>query len=432
MLAALAACGGGNTTVTTITGGPAGSGLVGPTVSVDVPTGSNTTEIVVDSGPASGFSLGVANIPYVTVTVCSPGSSTDCATIDHVFLDTGSVGFRVLKSAVSNLALPPVVIPADAPSATPAGDAMECFPFVLGAVWGGVVTADLRIAGEMAASLPIQVIDDAAAPVHAAPANCVSSSNGGLLNSVTALQANGVLGIGMIKYDCGLICATGDYSGGYTLYYSCPSSVVACVPAAIPANLQMQNPVAHFPVDNNGTVITLPAVPEFGAALAKGRLVFGIGTQSNNQIPPSAKMYFVDADPKSATYLYLSTSVGAKTYTNSYIDSGSNALFFDDGSIRNGCAASSGSVGGWYCPPSTLNLTATVFDAKGDTGQVAFSVASADTLFLAPNMAFADLAGSVGQGADIFVWGLPFFYGRSVMTSIWGQTLSPNGPWLAF
>jgi hypothetical protein len=27
---------------------------------------------------------------------------------------------------------------------------------------------------------------------------------------------------------------------------------------------------------------------------------------------------------------------------------------------------------------------------------------------------------------------LPFFYGRSVFTSIWQQTLSDKGPWWAF
>ncbi|WP_372528485.1 DUF3443 family protein, partial [Piscinibacter sp.] len=228
--------------------------------------------MVVDTGPDSGFSLGAANIPYVTVTVCSPGSTTNCATVDHVFLDTGSIGFRVLKSALAQVALAPVNVPADAASSTPAGPAAECYPFVLGAVWGPLASADLHIAGETASSLPIQVIDDSTTPAYAAPSNCGSAANGGLLNSVGTLQANGILGVGMIRYDCGLICVTGDYSGGYTLYYACPSTPSSCVPAAIPVDLQMQNPVAYFPVNNNGTIITLPTLPELGAYVAKGRL----------------------------------------------------------------------------------------------------------------------------------------------------------------
>ena len=96
----IAGCG-GNSTETTVTGG-------GPSVvSLDTPIGPNTTEIVVDSGP-SGFSLGAANIPYVTVTVCAPGSPTGCVTIDHVFLDTGSYGLRLLKSKVAALSLPTI------------------------------------------------------------------------------------------------------------------------------------------------------------------------------------------------------------------------------------------------------------------------------------------------------------------------------------
>ncbi len=60
------------------------------------------------------------------------------------------------------------------------------------------------------------------------------------------------------------------------------------------------------------------------------------------------------------------------------------------------------------------------------------SVANADALFSTSSVAFANLAGSVTQGTSTFVWGLPFFYGRTVFTSIWGQALSPNGPWNAF
>ena len=39
------------------------------TVVLSEPTGSNTTEVIVDSGPP-GFSLGSTNVPYVTVKVC--------------------------------------------------------------------------------------------------------------------------------------------------------------------------------------------------------------------------------------------------------------------------------------------------------------------------------------------------------------------------
>ncbi|MEP7139403.1 MAG: DUF3443 family protein [Caldimonas sp.] len=433
LVLAIAGCGGGNSSVTTITGGGVSGGGGGTTVSLDTPVGPNTIDVVVDSGPPSGFSLGAANIPYVTVTVCEPGSATRCVTIDHVFVDTGSIGLRLLKSTVASLALPGIAVGADAASATPAGRALECYPFVLGAVWGPLAHADLRVAGEVASSLAIQLIDDAMPMADAAPAECIAAANGGLENSVSSLQANGILGIGMLAYDCGLACSRGDYSSGYTLYYSCPSPPGSpCVPAALASALQTQNPVVHFPVDNNGTILSLPSLPDLGAGLARGRLVFGIGTQANNQIPPSATTIYVDADPSSVSYLYFATSSGATGYADSYIDSGSNALFFDDAVLPMKCQSTTASGSGWYCPPAVVRRTATLTGAFGSTAAVDYAVANADALFNSSSVAFASLAGSAGQGASTFVWGLPFFFGRSVFTSIWGQPLSPNGPWNAF
>jgi hypothetical protein len=87
---------------------------------------SNSTAIIVDSGP-SGVS-GVINVPYVSVTVCRPGT-TVCQTIDHVLLDTGSYGLRLLASQLnSTLALPAVT--------TASGDdAGECGKFISGYTW---------------------------------------------------------------------------------------------------------------------------------------------------------------------------------------------------------------------------------------------------------------------------------------------------------
>lgn len=439
-LGVLAGCG-GNSTETTITGGGLSGDPNGPVVSLDQPTGPNTTEIVVDTGPASGFALGAANIPYVTVTVCSPGSATQCVTIDHVFLDTGSIGLRLFRSSVASLGLPALNVPADAGSNTPAGLAAECYPFVLGAVWGPMATADVRIGGEIAPALPIQLIDEASAPTLAPPSDCTAAANGGLLDSPSSLQANGVLGIGMVSYDCGLNCATGNYGSGHVLYYACPNGSASCVPAAVPGNLQMQNPVAAFRADangvanNNGSVIMMPAIPDLGASVVRGRLVFGIGTQSNNQIPAGARILPVDTNPANDTYLSLGTSAGGLSYPTSYIDSGSNAMFFDDATIRMNCQASAGSNSsgmGWYCPQTLLQRTATITGADGTSASVDISVANADVLFGGGNVGFHNLAGTAGQGTTTFVWGLPFFYGRSVFTSIWGQPLATNGPWNAF
>jgi len=424
----LAGCGGSNSTETRCVGANCNGitpGQAGPEVAVLEPTGANTTEIVVDSGPPSGFALGVTNLPYVSVKVCAPGSSTACTTVDHVFLDTGSIGFRVLRGALNGVALP-ATTNAGAPVA-------ECYPFVIGAVWGPLARADLQIGGETAANLPVQVIDDIDAPAPgspAAPADCVAAANGQLLNSVAKLQAKGVLGVGMLRYDCGLACELGSYGGTVTLYQRCDGA--GCAPLPVPADEQVANPVAHFAVNNNGTLIVLPAVPDTGASLARGRLVFGIGTQANNQLPAAVTLLRVQTDPAQADYLYLATTVGGRRYPYSYLDSGSNGLFFDDATLSTRCIGA-GSGSSWYCPGTTTARSADLADPFGNAATVRFSITSADLLFASPNVAYATLGGSAGAAdANAFVWGLPFFFGRGVYTSIWGQALADNGPWFAF
>lgn len=427
---ALVACGGGNSTVTTITGGGLTGGQSGPVVAVDEPIGPNTAEVVVDSGPLEAFSLGVVNMPFVTVTVCSPGSSTRCKTIDHVLVDTGSIGLRVLRSAVRDLDLPALSLPDDPAAGTTGGAAVECYPFVVGGIWGPVVRGDVQIGGERASALPLQLVDDVQPPLHAAPADCLAAADGTLLTSVTTLQAKGVLGIGMIRYDCGLACASSTSAGSYVQYYTCSSS--GCTPSKMSADDQLQNPIAHFPVNNNGSALVLPAIPDTGASTVRGRLIMGIGTQSNNQLPVSAQLVFVDADPASPGYLYVTTTVNGRSYPSSYIDTGSNGIFFEDPSIARQCAGSADAGSQWYCPSAVMHLNATVHDATATAAPVEFSLASADMLFSTSNLAFADLGGSPGTGSDAFVWGLPFYYGRTVFTSIWGQALAVNGPWWAF
>ena len=141
MLAAtlLAACKGGNGSLAT------GNGPMVSTV--------NTVTLTVDTGPAGA--TGAINHPYVTVKVCAAGSQTQCANIDHVLLDTGSVGLRLVRS----------VLAAGAVTLTAETDAQgraieECVSFVGGQTWGPVALADVTLAGESAAKLPVQIMDD--------------------------------------------------------------------------------------------------------------------------------------------------------------------------------------------------------------------------------------------------------------------------------
>ena len=149
--------------------------------------------------------------------------------------------------------------------------------------------------------------------------------------------------------------------------------------------------------------------------------------------PLKGAKLFVDPDPASASYLYLYTTSAGATFPYSYIDSGTNGLFFHDTLIAQGCQGSGGaSSGGWYCPATTLQRSATISDAIGGAATLSFDIANADTLFSTAGSAYADLGGDITAAPQTFVWGMPFFFGRSVYSSIWGQVLSENGPWNAF
>jgi len=366
--------------------------------------GSNVQPISVSAGLG-----GTVNLAFTSVILCAPGSS-NCQSIDNVLIDTGSSGLRIMASALSaSLALPQQ-------TDTGGNPVVECGHFVDGYTWGPVKLADLKMSGEQARSLPIQIIGDPNYPL--VPAGC--SASGASKNSVASLRANGILGLAIFPQDCGPACAQSSNPG---LYYSCPPA--GCQPATIPLALQLQHPVAKFAGDNNGVIIELPAVPAGGAASVSGSLVFGIGTQANNGIG-SATVIGVDSATSNFTTVYNGAS-----YSASFIDSGSNALFFADAGTP---VCTDPVAAGFYCPATTKNLSATIQGRNGRAALVNFSLANA-TALVTTNPGFAAL-GSLGApqiSANSFDWGLPFFYGRKVYIAIDGaNTPAGSGPYIAF
>lgn len=389
MLAALAGCGGGG-----------GNGST-PTPPV---APQNIQPIIVDMGTG-----GFPNLLFTSVTICAPGGSTNCQTIDHVQIDTGSTGLRIISSVLSpSLALRQQVDGNGNPIA-------ECAQFVDGFSWGPVKVADIRMAGELAGSVPIQVIGD---PAFAnIPASC--SNVGPPENTVDTFGANGVLGVGVFLQDCGAACAQQTIPGAY---YSCPAT--GCQATRLAVALQMQNPVALFATDNNGVVIQLPSIPQTGAATASGSMIFGIGTQTNNG---TSGLAILAADPSTGN---ITTVYNNQTYANSYIDSGSNGLFFGTNAFTN-CGQSAPD---FYCPATTQTLSASMRGTNNVASTVTFFVGNVVQLINAnPTFyAFNDLAGSNSDPAS-FAWGLPFFYGRSVYTAIETRgTPAGAGPYYAF
>jgi Protein of unknown function (DUF3443) len=346
------------------------------------------------------IATGTRNMLQTSVTICVPGTST-CQTIDNIQVDTGSQGLRILASALA-----PTLLLASV--TTSAGStAASCTVFGSGYTWGSVRTADVRLAGEVAAATSIQLIADPSIP--AVPTDC---SNSGLpMLTATALRGNGVLGVGPFSADCGSGCAATALP---RWYYGCASG--ACVAATLPVALQVTNPISRFATDNNGLVIDLPAVAANGAASVTGTMTFGIGSQANNLLGSAQVL------TSNSMTGFVSTAFQGQTYNTSFIDSGSNGLFLALGNVPK--------CGFWFCPTSVQSLAATVAGLNGATSNVTFTIGNATSLFASGNYALGNLA---GPASNYFDWGLPFFFGRRVFTAIEASaTPAGNGPYYAF
>jgi hypothetical protein len=378
-------------------GGSSGGAAVAPASG-----GSNLLALSVNGGPAgTGYNV---NRLYTSVTLCQPGSNTQCQTIEHVLVDTGSTGFRVLASQLSGaLGLTPVLAGGGQPL-------LSCVQFLDASFgWGPVVTADLFLGEKRANGVPIQLMGDPL--TEARSANC---SSGTSLTTAATLGANAILGVDMFKEDCGASCATNVVNG---YYYTCTdASCAAVVGSTASMDKQVKHPVPLFASDNNGLLIDLPSVPLGGASGVNGSLIFGIGTQSNNQSGPATVL------TTSGSGL-LSARFEGRTLNRGFVDTGSNGLFFDTAIVPQ-CDSS---AVGFYCPPVRTNFSVTMVGTNLATVPVDFAVDNALTLFSNyPNAAFPTLAGTIGD-PRIMDLGLPFFYGRRVFVGIEGL-ISPMGP----
>ena len=382
------ACGGG---------GGGGAGITSPP-----PPTSNVASVIVDQGPG-GSSV---NTLFTSVTVCVPGSTTSCQTIDHIQVDTGSYGLRIL-APVLTLTLPVETLPTGSSLA-------ECTQFVDGYSWGPVALADVQIAGETASSVPVQVIGDSR--FTTVPSQC-SGTGGTQEDTVALFGANGILGIGPFETDCG-DCDTNTAHG---LYYACATT---CVETTVPITLQVPNPVTHFAADNNGTIIELPAVDSAGAVTLTGSLIFGIDTQSNNA---SGSQTVLTTDGNAQLLMTYNSQPLAK----SFIDSGSNAIYFTDGIVT----CQKPGLTTFYCPANTLSLGLSIQGANGVmVNNLTFEVGNTETMLTAnPTFNVLPMLAGTNPNADSFDYGLAFFFGKRVATAVENDKTSVGtGPYIAF
>jgi hypothetical protein len=413
-----AGCGGGSTGSTS--GGSRGSGGSGGTNTVN-----NVATLTVDQGPVP-FQAD-EDMAFVTVTGCVPGTIT-CQNIDHVQVDTGSEGLRLASGVLTQISLQTQMSGTNPVS--------ECAQFGdLTYLWGTVATADIQIAGEVAKNVPMQIANGSTAP-----SSCSSGETGQLVTAAD-VGANGILGVGLFRQDCGFGCTQGAPPAAY---YGCSNGTCSSISESLTA--QLQNPVWMFPTDNNGVILQLPSVPDTGQVTATGQLIFGIGTQSNNGVGSAVVL---PVDPHTGNFAAQFAGVTYNDFNgagsgggSSFIDSGSNGYFFLDSAtlVPAGfpipdCPSSS-NLQGFYCPTPTQPISVTVI---GDTSSgtpagasrtINFNVANAQTLFQSGFSAFNNVG---GDNSNSFDFGLPFILGKSVFFGIEGQTTpAGTGPFFAF
>lgn len=412
-----------------------------PNQVIATPGPPNAESLTLDAGPTA-LTTPAVNTAFVTVNVCMPdGTFATCQAIDHIEIDTGSIGLRIIAAGAPagqlSLALPAVADPNNA-----SNHLAECLEFADGFSWGSVNTADisLPVSGETATNVIVHVIGAASAgdPAKASP-TCVPPAPLVTENTVPAFGANGILGVGPFVNDCN---STSDckalppsptgcsgsscYPGNSATYFSC-TAAASCAQTTVHLQQQLPNPAVVFAkhadgsVDNNGVIVELPAVGASGAAgpLSGGVLVFGIGTQSNNAVTGATKL------PANQSSGVISATLNGTMYPNSYLDSGSNANFFP--STLPGCPSPNQ---GFLCPGSTTSESAMLQGTDGTVLAADFSVANANSLFSnASYVAFSNLAGNNSDNSSVDL-GLSFFFGRNVFTGFEDPNVS--APYFAY
>ncbi len=339
---------------------------------------------------------------------------------------------RILASVINASLLSALPLEMDTNS-NPVG---SCYGFVDSYLFGSVRQADFQIGGEAVANMPFMAIADAGV-FSAVPKSC-SSGGGSNVSNVQALGANGVIGIGVTATDCGSACASTGGNGAAS-YYDCPNAgcggIIARTSSASAPFQQLPNPVAAMSVDNNGTIISLPAAPNAGQATMTGTLYFGIGTQTNNSLGSATVLVTTSSSSSVGPGLLTATYNGA-SLNESYLDSGSDAYFFVDRTIT---TCSQNGLKGFYCPTSSETLSPTIMGQNSTSASATFTLNNAQSL-VSTNYAVLpgigvnpNVANSQSAYPSSFDFGLPFFYGRTVYIAIEGRSAGGfSGPYFAY
>jgi hypothetical protein len=272
--------------------------------------------------------------------------------------------------------------------------------------------ADITLGSKTASNVPMVVLDSSFFSTQSS--KCTAEPD----SSPADAGFNGIIGVGAYAQDCG---TSGVNPCSVTAipktYYACSGS--NCTETAVNVSDQLVNPVAMMPAGyNNGVVIKLPDVPSAGAGAVYGYMVLGIGTSGDTNNEATGVTVF----PVSNTY--FTTILGGQTYTEAFIDSGSNFYYFDPPSSLASYFPTCGSSS-WFCPLDTLELNPTL-KSGGTTKSAKIYIGNTDDLIMTGGMVYKNIGGEVGD-ADKFDLGLPFFLGRTVFVGIKDTSATVNG-----
>lgn len=365
-----------------------------PTTPTTTNNSANQIPVVVSRGPGNNMLNGL----YGSITICN--SSNVCQVVNNVIMDTGSVGVRVLGSA-----LPPGFL-----TATPisgGGTVGTCTPFADGYTWGDQAAATVGL-GTLKTTAPvqIQVIGQSNYPV---PSPC-SSGNGPSKNDLSSLSANGIIGIGVFAHDCGDSCVY----NATNIYYNCNAG--ACTTTKMPLANQTPNPISAMPAPyNNGNVVSLPAIGAGGANNVAGNIYLGINTVTNNTITPST---ILNTDNSG----YITATLLGQKFSSSFFDTGSSIYGINTNQIPL-CTQSQYTT--YYCPTTSTNVSV-VFTSNINPTQTTTSnlvIDNAYNLLQSNNNAYYNIANQFvwASSADI---GLTFFFGKNIATGLEGSSSS--------
>jgi len=249
------------------------------------------------------------------------------------------------------------------------------------------------------------------APGFAVTADCANQAGTGSTetDTVASFDGNGLVGVAFTLTDTGI-------------YYTCATSGKSCVEDHSYAGIP--NLTSKFSTDNNGVVITLPAVSAAGTATpVMGSLIFGVGTETNNK-PPKGTIALANELANGIFRVNLGS-----TKATVYIDSGTDDLVATDSAIAK-CKDNQPGGSIYYCPSKNTAISMGVYSytKTAPAFNMGFTIANSDNLLSVSDVAYSSLAEAVSPGSTLssttYAMGLSTFFGRTMYFVFNGKTSS--------